>query len=201
VRLAEQSFMQTTRGDNSLAIVQNCWVVPDLEAAMHRWLDMGYGPFLDFEVDLPDAIYRGKKVPLKALAAMTHGGGVQIELIQQTSDGPSAYRDAFPAGGGGFHHICRIVDDYPAEIAALRKLDIALATEGTFSGIPFCYADMRASLGFFVELAPNMPLVRSIYRAVIEAAEQWDGDDPIRPLHSEVEKLHMKAGLEGGRFP
>jgi hypothetical protein len=201
LRLANQPLMQTTRGAGSLAIVQNCWVVPDLEAAMHRWLDMGYGPFLDFEVNLPDAIYRGSNVPLKALAAMTHGGGVQIELIQQISDGPSAYRDVFPAGAGGFHHVCRIVDDYPAEIAELRRRDIALATEGTFSGIPFCYADMRAALGFFVELAPNMPLVRSIYRAVSEAAERWDGNDPIRPLHSELEKLHLKAGLQGGSVP
>ncbi|MET0656565.1 MAG: VOC family protein [Steroidobacteraceae bacterium] len=173
---AKQS--STRAGD----IIQNGWVVPDLQLGMRQWLDMGYGPFLTFIVDLPDAIYRGRTVPLKSAVALTHGGGVQIELIQQLSSGPSAYRDVYAPNEGGFHHVCKIVDDYALEVAALRSRGIVFATEAAFHSVHFGYADTRATLGCILEVVPNVPLLHAMNQAVIDAARNWDGSDPIRPL-------------------
>ena len=42
--------------------------------------------------------------------AFAQAGPMQIELIEQHTDGPSVYRDMFPAGTGGFHHLCYWAD-------------------------------------------------------------------------------------------
>jgi Glyoxalase/Bleomycin resistance protein/Dioxygenase superfamily len=163
-------------------IVQNCWVVPHLEAAIRKWLDMGYGPFLTLELDIPDARYRGKTVPLSYSVALANGGGVQIELIQQRSNGASAYRDMYGPAEGGFHHVCIFTDDYDTETTELSQRGIVLATECMSFGVRSCYADTRGSLGCMLEVIQNVPLVQGLYRAVVDAAKDWDGSDPVRPF-------------------
>ena len=166
--------------NNALDIVQNCWVVPDLSAAMQQWLSWGYGPFLTIDMDLPNALYRGEVEPLKCSVALAYGGGVQIELIQQHSSGRSAYRDSFGPREGGFHHVCIISNDYETDVARLRERGIALATEGESFGMKFCYADTRKSLGCMLEVVPDVPLIRGLYKAVNDSADGWKGDNPIR---------------------
>jgi hypothetical protein len=97
------------RGTN---FVQNAWVVPDLEQAIEKWVAMGVGPFYVLGRDYPDAIYRGQSVPLSFRAGLAQAGAIQIELIQQTSPGPSAYRDVVAEGETGFHHVCMITDNF-----------------------------------------------------------------------------------------
>ena len=167
---------------NSHAIVQNCWVVPDIEAGMRHWLDMGYGPFLTIDLDLPNTIYRGKPAPLNLSIAMTQAGDLMIELIQQRNSGPSAYRDAYAANEGGFHHVCWICDDYEAEKQALVQRGFALACEGSIPGLTYCYFDTRADLGCMVEIVPDVPLIRGMYQSVRNASIGWDGSNPIRSL-------------------
>jgi hypothetical protein len=87
-------------------LVQNAWVVPRLEDAIPGWVALGVGPFFVLERAYPQALYRGTPVPLSFRAALAQAGDIQIELIEQTSDGPSAYRDMVPAGATGFHHMC-----------------------------------------------------------------------------------------------
>ncbi len=166
----------------SLDIVQNCWVVPDINAAMRKWLDMGYGPFVTFDLELPHALYRGQQVPLIVSIALTHGGGVQIELVQQRSLGPSIYRDMYGPDEGGFHHMCIVTDDYPAELARLRRQGFVIAAEGEALGLHFAYADTRESMGCMLEVIGDVPMLQEVYKAVADAARDWDGSDPIRPL-------------------
>jgi hypothetical protein len=76
--------------------------------------------------------------------------------IEQTRPGPSCYRDVVPEGQTGFHHVCKITDDYARDGAALKARGILIANEFISSGdIPACYADTREEIG-------------------------WDGADPIR---------------------
>ena len=76
-------------------IIQNGWVVDDLFAAIKKWTDFyGVGPFWVSEQVVPDdVLYRGEPAHLDMKVALAQAGNVQIELIQQNSDGPSAYRD------------------------------------------------------------------------------------------------------------
>ena len=42
-------------------------------------------------------------------------GDVQIELVCQENDEPGVFRDVFPRGEYGLHHLAVICDDYEAE--------------------------------------------------------------------------------------
>ncbi|QPI74904.1 VOC family protein [Sphingobium sp. Cam5-1] len=166
-----------------MALLQNCWVVTDLDDAMERWLSMGVGPFLRRDSDYPDALYRGRPEPLAFKAALAQAGPVQIELIQQTSKGPSAYRDMVPEGQTGFHHMCRIVHNVGEEIRRLRARGIEMASEfRSVGGAQVAYADTRNELGCMLELVPAEPVLINLFRDVAEAARYWDGRDPVRML-------------------
>ena len=164
------------------SIVQIAWVVCNLREAIKRWLDMGVGPFLTTMNRFPNAIYRGQLVPLEFSSALAQVGGVQIELIEQHSPGPSAFRDVIPAGQSGFHHIWMAVPDWNHEVTSLRSRGIVLATEAEAGGVRFCYADTHTTLGCMVELLDDVPIVRQLLATVASTARDWDGSDPIRPL-------------------
>lgn len=181
-----------TRTDASFAfstIDENAWVVEDLEAAIGTWLKLGYGPFFVTSLDLPEVRYRDTHVPLSLKIAMARAGDVQIELIQQLNDGPSAYRDIFPAGTGGFHHIRRQplgvtdgVSDYDALAAEFASSGIDVVMEMQFGTKRIGYADTRAALGCMLEFCDPSEAVDSFKRLTAQAALGWDGSDPIRML-------------------
>ena len=180
-----------------MALLQNCWVVTDLEDAMERWLSMGVGPFFRRDSDYPDALYRGRPEPLAFRAALAQAGPVQIELIQQTSKGPSAYRDMVPEGQTGFHHMCRIVHNVGEEIRRLRARGIEMASEfRSVGGAQVAYADTRNELGCMLELVPAEPVLINLFRDVAEAARYWDGRDPVRMLELKDGAAAQVGGLQ-----
>lgn len=166
----------------ALPIIQAAWVVDDLDAAMAGWIALGVGPFFTFEVDMPEALYRGAPEPLRFRGALAQAGDMQIELIQQTSDGPSAYRDVVPKGQSGFHHICRAYGAYDETIAQLRAQGVAPATEARPGGARVCYADTRAQLGCMLEVLDANPAAEALSGLVRRGADGWDGRDPVREV-------------------
>ena len=167
-----------------LNFIQNCWVVPDLEAAMERWVGMGVGPFFRRDSNYPEAIYRGTPVPLSFRGAIAQAGSVQIELIQQTSSGPSAYRDTFAEGESGFHHMLHFTDHFAEDVQALRARGIEMASEfSSLGGASVVYADTREEIGCMLELLPPVPILLKAFRMVADAASNWDGRDPVRMLN------------------
>ena len=166
----------------ALPLVQTSWIVPDIEQAARGWVAMGVGPFFVFDVDLPEAKYRGQTVPLSFTVALAQAGGTQIELICQTSTGPSAYRDVVPEGATGFHHVCRAFGAYDETYAKLRKQGIEIATEFELAGARACYADTRELLGCMLELVDESETGTKLIALVRDAANGWDGSDPIRKL-------------------
>jgi Glyoxalase/Bleomycin resistance protein/Dioxygenase superfamily len=162
------------------SLVQNAWVVANLESAMRGWLAMGVGPFFVLHQNSPDAMYRGRPVPLSFRVGLAQAGPIQIELIEQLSDGPSAYRDVVPPGHSGFHHMCKLTDDYAGDTKALMATGIVLATEINVFGLKACYADTRQQMGCMLELVPPLPQLLKLYEVVATAARDWSGADPVR---------------------
>lgn len=166
-----------------LNFIQNCWVVPDLDQAMERWIDLGVGPFFRRDADYQDAIYRGVTTPLSFRGAIAQAGSVQIELIEQTSEGPSAYRDTVPKGESGFHHMLQITETFEEDVAALKARGIVMANEFKSVGdVPVVYADTRHEMGCMLELLPASPLLMAMFDHVAEAARTWDQRDAVRSL-------------------
>lgn len=165
--------------------LQMSWIVNDLRRSMEDWLARtGVGPFFVMEDLRPGPVwYRGQPSELVFHVALAQAGPIQIELIQQVSDGPSAYRDSFAPGEEGFHHLAVIVPDYDREIALYRAQGFVPATEAIFGEMRYAYVDARTGpAGCMIEVMEDNPGIRDLFRTVAEAARDWDGKDPIRRL-------------------
>ena len=167
-------------------IVQNAYVVDDLNAAIDAWAGlMGAGPFFVInDVDFK-AVYRGADSNVNLSIAMCQVGSLNIELIQQNDDAPSVYRDIYQKGESGFHHICVFADELDHELKGYNALgfDTAFESHDAESGLKFAYVDTFSALGCMIEIVEDGPVIRSIYQKVRDGAEGWDGRDLKRPLY------------------
>ena len=172
-------------GQSGPHFMQVAFMVDDLEAAAMRWIGAtGIGPFLHVpHVVLEDYDYRGqKRAGLDFSVMLAQSGGVQIELVQQHNDAPSAYRDLIAKGQQGFHHLAIYTPDYDAALRSYHGKGFASAVEGTFGAMRFAYVDTSAAIGCMIEVIEEDPDQTDFFRRVAAAAEGWDGaTDPIRP--------------------
>lgn len=88
-------------------IRQNGYVVRDIRAAMDHWVNVvGVGPWFFVEQVKTDYFrHRGVDQPLTMSIALANSGDLQIELIQQTNDAPSLYKEFLDAGHEGLQHL------------------------------------------------------------------------------------------------
>lgn len=157
-------------------IVQNAWVVPDLEAAMRGWhVATGVGPFLVMRhLKQTDPYYRGRPLQPDFSVAIAQAGPVQVELIEQHCAEPSCYRESVPAGRTAFHHVAVIVPDYDAALAAYAAQGVERASWGVFGDLRFAYMDTQAALGCMVELIEDKPSIAKFFARVAAAPAAWD---------------------------
>jgi hypothetical protein len=159
-----------------LQIIQHAWVVPDLDTAIHHWhRTLGVGPFLvNRNLRISDPLHRGLPRAVPFSTAVAQSGSVQIELVQQHDDGPSAFHDTVSPGTVGFHHVAIIAEDFDA--ALLDYAGYETAAQGRFGDIRFVYLDTSAELGAMLEILEDRPAIRAFFGAIRKANERWDGD-------------------------
>ena len=164
-------------------IIQNAWVVPNLEQACLKWVEeMGVGPFFvsEFDMDVFSFIeYRGEPSELCLKVAVAHAGNLQIELIESKTP-KSAYRDVVAEGCGGFHHMCVSTEDFEADRKYFEALGYTAATMGRISDLEFAYYDTRALLGCMFEVVTRTQSFEERYQEIANSCENWDGENPIR---------------------
>lgn len=165
-------------------IRQIAFVVPDAEAAAKRHSSLhGSGPyFVVPHYELVVHRYRGADSPLDVTSAYGQWGDVMIEFVQAHDEAPSAYRDTFPDGGPGMHHVAVFCDKRAEEVSRFEKAGYveALYAEAA-PGRGYSIMDTSADLGFMVELYEER-MVAPFYKLVKEAAQDFDGTDPVRPF-------------------
>lgn len=159
-------------------IIQYAWVVPSLEAAARRWhAETGIGPFLvNRHLTLDAPRYRGTPATTDFSTAVAQHGDVQIELVEQHDDGPSAYRDSVAAGRIGFHHVAFLSGDFEADLAQYTGRGHAIAADGFFGPMRYAYVDTVDALGHMIEIVEDKPAIQAFFAAVRKAADRWDGD-------------------------
>lgn len=165
--------------------MQLCWVVPNLEESIRHWVSGATaGPFFVFEeVHFDEGRYRGRASDVQPCrAAIGQFGNLQIELVEPRGDGPGLWTDVVPNGRAGLHHCALYCSDYAAEQAAYLASGAQLAFEGLMMGARTCYIDTVPTLGFMTELITANPVAEQVFGAIRQAAEGWDGSDPIRTL-------------------
>jgi catechol 2,3-dioxygenase-like lactoylglutathione lyase family enzyme len=152
------------------------YVVPDLEAAMRRWVDLaGVGPFAVFaDFAFVDARHRGRPVDLVADLAFAGAGDSLIELVCPRGAAPSIYAERPP----GPHHVGILVDDVSATAAAYVRAGTDVAFSARFPmGGSCAYLDTCAALGLFTELVERTPVVDGLLDAIRAAHRRWNGSD------------------------
>ena len=159
-------------------IIQYAWVVPNLEAAARHWhATMGVGPFLiNRNLAISDARHRGVSRTPRFSTAVAQSGAVQIELVEQLDDAPSAYRDTIAAGTTGLHHVAIVAADFDITLESITVKGHAIAADGRFGDTRFAYVDTHAAIGCMTEIVEDSGAIRAFFGAVRKAAERWDGD-------------------------
>jgi hypothetical protein len=160
--------------------IQNAYFVNDIDAAIDRWHRLwGVGPFfVRRHIVLPKVSYRGRLATLDISAAYVQAGPIQVELVTQHDNGPSAFREAFADGQEGFHHVAMIPHDYAATLEHYASLGFPVITElRTASGRGAAYVDTRAILGHMLEVYWPSDSLTELYSEVAKAAANWDGRD------------------------
>jgi Glyoxalase/Bleomycin resistance protein/Dioxygenase superfamily len=168
-------------------VVQNAYVVPDLAEGAQRFHELyGTGPFLVGRgIEMREAVYRGKPVtePIIIDVALAQAGEISLELITQVSGAPSAFRDMFPDGGPGLHHVATWARDWEAERQAYLDAGLEIAMESLGRGdYTISFIDARPALGHMIELYPDHQDLRRLYGRIRDLATTWDGRELLLPL-------------------
>jgi hypothetical protein len=165
------------------------FVVRDIDKALQYWTGtLGVGPFyLMRDLVFENYCYRGKPSPTpRVTLAFANSGDMQIELIQQTNDAATAYREFLESGREGFHHVSSWMTraEYDPAYAAIRRSDVKVLQEGSLpgTGLRFVYYDSDAVPGGVIyEISEaNEPPFSEAMTMVRNAARGWDGQNPIR---------------------
>lgn len=135
-------------------IYQTGFVVDNIDAAVERWQKTsGLGEFEYIRhVQVDDGLYRGQPTRIDFSVAVIQTPTLNIEFIAQHDDVPSCYRDLFPRGREGLHHVAVRSHDYDADLARYLAGGFVSAFCGTYQGTRFNYIDTSPSLGIMVEL-------------------------------------------------
>jgi hypothetical protein len=164
---------------------QIAYFVPDVVTAARRHAAFfGSGPYYVAEhIPLTLSEHRGHRAELDHSSAYGQWGEVMIEFVQQNNDGPSVFRDLFPAGGQGLHHVALIVDSLATTMSDFQAAGYETGMYAEVApGVGFAMMDCIRAFGHFVELYEPTPMLLGVYELVRKAAEDFDGKDLIRPL-------------------
>lgn len=167
------------------SVLELCQVVTDLDRALTHWTGtLGAGPFFVMDVPvLPGQRHRGEPTAVSMRVAFGFSGGLLVELLQQTNDGASVFRDMIAEKGEGHHHVMLRLA-YDEGVARLSARGHEAAFSGTMpGGERFCLFDTRAVDGGYVELMEMSPAMEDSLRRMHRAHLDWDGStDPVRSI-------------------
>ncbi|MGB3796843.1 MAG: VOC family protein [Alteraurantiacibacter sp.] len=167
------------------SIVELCHVVEDLDKALAHWTrDLGAGPFFVFDVPvLPGQLYYGAPTAVSMRVGFGFSGGVLIELLQQTNDGASPFRDFLQKRGEGLHHIMQRAE-FDVAHARLLAAGFKIAYSGKMpSGERFCLFDTFALHGYYTELMELSEAMQASLALMEKAHATWDGKtDAVRGM-------------------
>lgn len=161
---------------------QIAYAVPNAFKAAEQWAtNFGAGPFFIAEhIPVSEVIYRGDSSTFDHTSAYGQWGDVMVELVQDHGSGPSVVRDMYQPHESGLHHLAYFVDDIEQATSELGELGFPLGMSALAGETRFHHVDATDTLGHFIELyEPNKALV-AFYERVREAAQDWDGSEPIR---------------------
>ncbi len=172
--------------NRGIKIIQNAWIVPDLDRAMNGWLTAsGIGPFYvirRIKRTMGMNIWLGGQLQTSdSSVSYAQAGDLQIELIERHPDGPPQHPQC---DAPEFHHISIWAEDFDACCARYREAGKELLMEGAVGpgGTRFGYIDTKSEIGCLTEFTQRTRPMECLYRTIADGARNWDGADPVREL-------------------
>lgn len=170
-------------------IRQVAYLVPDIEAAMDYWSSvLGVGPwYYNPKVPIRNYTYRGERYEPHNSVALANAGGLQVELLQTRNDVPSMYRDFQREGWQGAQHFAYWTENFDADLARAEAAGFKVCMGGEVgeNGRFVYFEDTQhpgRHPGTVVELSEVAGPKGKLFRLIREAAQGWDGKDPVRPF-------------------
>lgn len=161
------------------------YVVRDFDQALASWLELGVGPWYVIGARPQRTIYRGEPCELTLSVAFANSGDLQVEVIHQEDETPSIFTEFLSSGREGFHQLAWWTEEFDA---ALRTAEAAgwpvVWSGGEDEGTRFAYLEPAAGPATVVELMELTAATSGMAKLVRDAAQGWDGSDPIRVLWS-----------------
>lgn len=169
-------------------VVQQGYVVPDVEKAIAHWLARGVGPF--FLQDIADfsGQYDGQHISAAMRAGFAYCGDQQIEVITPSEDHPSIYKDYLShTPQGGLQHLAYWVDNVDEKLAELESAGHKFRVWQRYGPAPdypaHAYIDSSSHPGTMIQLMARSDFYDMYFGLMKQAADDWDGHtDPIRML-------------------
>lgn len=179
---------------------QLAFVVRDLDAALRYWTDvMKVGPFCVIESSRGDRriVHRGVETEMDMSLAFAYMGDIQIEIVHQTNDAPSPYKEFLDAGGEGMHHIAFWPEDFHSACAHLEAAGFRTVTEFLMADGErnVAYYETPGAVGTMIELVPMTPARTAYFSRMQRLCQNWDG--VTRPIRRFADRTAFLASGEG----
>ena len=166
--------------------VHQAYVYPDFDAALARFAAGGIGPFFV----LPEAggmsLFRGEEHYMKIRVAFVYTGDSCLEIMSPEGEQQSTYAEFLRRNPhGGLHHIAYFSADFEKTLAQFaaegKPLRIVQDLKNPASGESveiYCEPVGVENPILFQFVRPGV--FDAWFDAMKEAADKWDGSDPIR---------------------
>ena len=165
------------------AVVQQGYVVPDIQKSMEHWIARGIGPFFIEHLQDFDGNVDGVDHKLELKAAFAYSGDQQIEAIQPFGDTPTIYGEYLASNPeGGLQHLAVWVDNIDEKLAELKELGMDYVVRQRY-GDGHAYIDSVDEPGVMIQLMARGPIIDRLFEIIKDGADNWDGKtDPVRRI-------------------
>lgn len=167
-------------------IRQMGYIVRDIEKEMDHWIKVAaVGPWF-YTPTFPVTNFRydgGPPIEIEVAVALANSGSLQIELIQQKCRTPTMFTEFLDSGREGLQHWSTWQDDYDDVYGRALASGYRVAQEGSSSeGGRYAYFRAGDRAVEAIEISETTPRSSRFRRRIHDAAQDWDGRDPIRRL-------------------
>ncbi len=170
------------------SVVQQGYVVPDVDAAVEHWLARGVGPFFIADIKGMSGVYDGEPISADMRAGFAYCGEQQIEVITPEGTNPSIYKDYLNLNPqGGLQHLAYWVNDIDEKLEELTTAGHEFKVWQRYGESPsfkaHAYIDSVLAPGVMIQLMAISDFYEMFFGVIKKAANSWDGQtDPIRML-------------------
>ena len=161
--------------------VQIAYGVTDIVRAAQTWTaTLGAGPFfVRHHIPVDDVSVGGVSAGgapgvFDHSSAYGQWGSIMVELV--------AVHTPTTLAATGLHHLAYFVHSFGEAAEELTANGWPAALSATAGSTRFGFFDARGDLGHLIEIYEPSPGLLGFYAMVADAAQDWDGSEPIRTL-------------------